>query len=113
MASIPTGFKGTLHAFYRVSEHYSYVTWIAGNELEHYQNSEGWIDLDAYVDVDVDFADPRAAIIAGLQKNIEAEKAASFSRVALMLGKIQELQAIEAKPAEKAPEFVYDDDIPF
>lgn len=50
--------------------------------------------LLAEFDADVEYSDARAQEIEALQKQIEQERAESQRRINLMLGKIQELQAI-------------------
>ncbi len=47
------------------------------------------------IDVDVKFPDTRQVEIEAIEKQIEEERAASQMRINLMLGKIQELQALE------------------
>ena len=49
----------------------------------------------AETEVDVTFCDTRLAEIEALEKQIEAERAASMHKINIMLGKIQELRAIE------------------
>lgn len=51
--------------------------------------------LLAEIDVDVEYADTRTAEIEALEKAVQKERASSQHRINVMLGRIQELQALE------------------
>lgn len=69
-------------------------------EMPHTQDPEKmcaayWIYLGVCIDVDVTFADTRQQEIDALNAAIERERAESQHKINIMLGKIQELQALE------------------
>jgi len=65
-----------------------------GKTPEEYMDGY-WIYLGAFVDVDVKFIDTRHHEIERLERAIEQERAESQRKINIMLGKIQELQALE------------------
>jgi len=85
------GFKGTIY-FYKSTKYNNMYPSTWGHD-----GSEEAILL-GQCDVDVEFADSRAAEIEALKRQVEIEKQESHNRVQLILGRIQNLQALENKP---------------
>jgi len=82
-----TGYKGTV--YFSKSMHYNF------NVCSMEKLPENEYIILGQCNVDVQFADTRAAEIEAYGRLIAEEKQASHNRVQLMLGKIQELQALE------------------
>ena len=71
------------------------------SDLEWIKNDPEYLILGASPEIEVYFNDTREQEIEGLNRQIEIERADSQMRINRMLGKIQELQAIEACEALK------------
>ena len=95
--SIPSGYKGKLHAW--LNTKYNFISWREDFSHDMFVKSpdEDNFYLGSTDIVDVQFKDSRAEQIEALEKQIEKERAESQFRINQMLGKIQELQAIEAR----------------
>lgn len=87
-----TGYKGKL-VFYKTDTGFNSVHFDTQWLREDIANGKK-IFL-AETDVDVVFADTRKSEIEALEKKIEEERANSLHKINIMLGKIQELRAIE------------------
>lgn len=96
-----TGYKGTL-GFYIATDHNFISVWDVTNESEQDRHdrmaNHGYVYTGVTIEADVQFPDLRQAAIESINKQIEKERAESQFRVNQMLGKIQELMAIESKP---------------
>ena len=95
----PNGYKGKLHAWLNVK--YNFIAW---RNDEHHASAvtcpdSEYVFLGSTANVDIAFCDPRGQIIESLEKQVEKERADSQRRIEMMLGKIQELRALEA-PSE-------------
>jgi len=84
------GFKGTVYFASSLKSDFIYPC------LHKPSDADGYV-LVGQCEVDVQFVDARAAEIEAYERLIAEEKQASHNRVQLMLGKIQELQALECK----------------
>lgn len=89
-----SGYKGRV-VFFRDTKH-GIVSVFHGDTADYTENHHGayYVYLGE-AEVDVVFCDTRSAEIEALVKKIENERAESQHKINLMLGKIQELQALE------------------
>jgi hypothetical protein len=89
------GFKGKI-SFYKNTE-FGYLA------TAHHVSSRGsgaifgddYVYLGVSVDVDVTFPDSRQLEIESIEKRMEKERAESQQRLNMMMGRIQQLQALE------------------
>lgn len=95
--NFPSSFKGKLSFFMSVSCGKPHMI-----VVDHDKDGKCWADnasgyarLSDPFEVDVPLFDVREKQIERLEKEIEKERAASFQRIQVMLGQIQELRAIE------------------
>ena len=98
------GFKGRLVFIKDAgSKHECLRGFISINTLEDYnsfyKDDPNYILLGITENISVDFFDTTEKEIQSLEKAIEQERAASQQRINVMLGKIRDLQALEA-PSE-------------
>ena len=89
------GFKGKI-GFYRCTKYGSTIALMApdGSDPAEY-GSDGYIYLGCSGRIEVDFNDTRQQEIEAIEKNMENERAESQQRLSMMMGRIQQLQALE------------------
>lgn len=92
------GFKGKLAFYHNVKYDYLWVETIKNGSQADCIQDEEYIYLGVAIDVDVEF-DKASFVnnqIEALEKQIEKERAESQQRINTMLGKINDLKALEA-----------------
>ena len=88
------GYKGKI-GFYKSIEHNFYTCHMIGDFNPNEIFNENYIFLGATAVVDVPFADTRQQEIETIKKQIEQANSEHQMNINRMLGKIQELQALE------------------
>lgn len=89
------GFNGKVCFYKQIKHNYMTVFSLEKDEDPVVAMGEDYLYLDVSIDVDVTFPDTRQQEIESWQKQIEAERAESQHKINIMLGKIQNLQALE------------------
>lgn len=89
------GYKGKVAFFKEIGCLCNTIYPFHGEMIDYAKNKDKFIFLGE-CDVDVTFQDDRQPEIEVLQKQIENVRAESQHKINIMLGKIQELQALES-----------------
>lgn len=89
--NIPTEFKGKLY-FYWWTKYEIFC--VHRNKIDDPE----YVFLGESDELNIQFPDPRPAMVESLKASIEQERAESQRRIAIMQGRIQELLALEVQP---------------
>ena len=89
------GFKGKV-SFYKSTKHgFLAVTYHDSSKDAGSVFGGDYVYLGVSIDVDVEFPDTRQQEIEAIEKQMENERAESQQRLSMMMGRIQQLQALE------------------